>query len=382
MPSFSTAVAVLAALAMIAVSALLNYLFFSAQAPPGIESLALGGVSVAADVMKAVLPILIVAAVAYRRWIYVGIASAAFLFFVVFSLTNAAGFAAKNRHLIVGEREALNARYAVAVKSLEELEAKRRALAVSRPPDVLAQLMRRTEQAPRWRASKSCTEATAKASRDFCDGYFALKTEAASALLADKLDAEIAKARALVSDLRDRGGAIDPDAQVSILAKLLGIDQEWVRVALILLAALLVEVGSGLGLYLAVGYKPSGVNDLRQNARDHHPWRDPVLGPSPAPVGPKPSVGRTTASGAARDAGDGEPNASAGAPEKDAPRHQAEPPRVDLEMPPPSNGARSRANGGAAEDDGFAGFRRARSSARRSESVKPNGGSGQDDSAA
>lgn len=54
--------------------------------------------------------------------------------------------------------------------------------------------------------------------------------------------------------LRKAGAGTEVDPQVSLLSRLLGRDESTVRNALIVAAALLVELGSGLGLYLATGH--------------------------------------------------------------------------------------------------------------------------------
>ena len=73
-----TGIAVCAALALIGASALMNFVFWSEQGRSALEGQIFGGVSVALDILKSLLPLFIAFAVAGRRWIYAALGSTAF----------------------------------------------------------------------------------------------------------------------------------------------------------------------------------------------------------------------------------------------------------------------------------------------------------------
>lgn len=113
-----------AALVLIAASCAMNYTYWHAQGTTAQEGLVLGGVSVAFDVLKALLPVFIVLAFRSRHFIYVGLAASMFVVFVAASLVSAIGFISMSRGAKVGSHEALIARYDLAKRELAELDGK------------------------------------------------------------------------------------------------------------------------------------------------------------------------------------------------------------------------------------------------------------------
>ena len=177
MISFARAVAVLAASMMIGVSLLLNFVFLASLGRDGPHGYVLGTGSVAADLMKALLPMFMAWAITQGRWVYVASAAPVFALLVVFSASNAIGFAGQNRNAVVGSREALNAEQILVETTLRELEADRTALPPHRPPSVVSELMAQAQQNRRFIASDSCKNASTPPSREFCDGYFRVLDE-------------------------------------------------------------------------------------------------------------------------------------------------------------------------------------------------------------
>lgn len=346
-----TYVAVAGALVMILVSATLNYLFLSSQGQAGLESKVIGGVSVAADLVKAVMPLFIVWGFYAKRWGYVAITVVGFLFIATFSLTNAIGFMAQNRSIIIGAKEALAGQYASAVKQRDELEEKFRRVSRSRPPEVVAELMRGMEQDRRWTTSNQCTDATALPTRGFCSAYFDLRSERAGGAEAKKLESQLKAARDLVDALKSDGAANESDAQASIIARLLGMDQEKVRSGLVLFAALLIEFCSGMGLFWAVGHGPAFLEATHgipngESAPSPYQATEPPPAPVPAevlPPQPKPLNG----------------GAAAVPLVAETPEHAespltmtlAEPPRVELTIPNTQARPGASAPGHESDDD-------------------------------
>lgn len=229
MGRLTSIVGALAALVMCAVSGAMNYLFMASHGKTPLEGHVLGAASAAADVLKALLPFFIAWSWRDGRIIAAGSGMVAFLFFAAFSLLSAIGFAADNRGLLVEGRESLNGAYARMQRELQEVEAKRTALPAARPASVITEEIARHQQSRRWSATKQCVEATAAESRSYCEIYFSLQAELASANEAHRLSETISALQTEIQKLRDQGAGQDADPQVSLLARIAGIHPEPVR---------------------------------------------------------------------------------------------------------------------------------------------------------
>jgi hypothetical protein len=247
-----TALAILAALALIGASCALNFAFWSQQGKTEHEGLILGVVSIAVDLLKAILPILIGLAIAARRLAYVIVASVAFVFFFGAGLISAIGFVAGNRADVIGGREARNAQLELAHRDLAAVEAQISRLSGYPPVATLEAELRRLEQHPRFASSNLCEDATAVASKSFCVDYYAAKANLASAIEVNRLSS---KRESLVSEvnlLRTHGAGQEADPQAGIFARWVpGLNIVTVRDALALFFAVLVELGAAFGLFLA-----------------------------------------------------------------------------------------------------------------------------------
>ena len=176
----------------LAASAIVNFLFAFSLAKSPLLSIVYGSVGVLATAANAVIPLRMLQAWEVRR-VPVLIAGGLFLpLCIAFSLTSAMGFAASVRDKASAERAALSQNYKTTLVMLKELEAKPR---------------------------------TAK-TRQRID---ALRLE--------------------VKSYRDRGALVQDDPQSAALA-IFGISDG--RYVLTLLFALLIEVGSALGLFFAL----------------------------------------------------------------------------------------------------------------------------------
>lgn len=248
---------VCAALVMCAVSGAMNYLFLSSLGKSPLEGQVLGAASAAADVLKALLPFFVAWSWNARRFVASITGTIAFLFFAGFSLLSALGFAADNRGVLVDARTSVTATYRRLQHDLQEEEAKQGALPAHRPASVVAQDIEGHRQNRRWVTTDECQNATEAESRQYCERYFALRAELAAGQEAEKISDAIAVLQTQAAKLRDQGAGLDLDPQVSLLSRIVGQEQDKVRLALIVIVALLVELGSSLGLFLATGHRNS-----------------------------------------------------------------------------------------------------------------------------
>jgi len=250
--SLTRLIGALAALVLLAVSAAMNYLFLSALGKTPVESQVLGAASASADLLKAVLPFLIVWAWRAGRYSVALPGLLVWIVFCVFSLLSAIGFAAGNRESITDARVSMVQRYEMVRSNLKAAEEERERLPKHRAVEIVAAAIDAHKQHRRWASTDSCKDATVPDSRSYCRDYFALGAELAAAQKGAGLAAKIEGLHAQAQGLREAGGDREPEPQVGLLARLFGLERDPVRLVLILLIAGLVELGAGLGLYLSM----------------------------------------------------------------------------------------------------------------------------------
>ena len=256
MRTLLTGAAVLAALVMIAVSAAMNFLFMRQLASDPIEGMVLGGASASADIIKACLPWFIALAAARQRYVFAIVGCGVFAGFSIFSLISALGFAAEIRSGLVEQRTALSSQLRDKTRELAAIDAQLQRMGPLRLIAEVERDMAIAEQDRRWASSTQCRDATVPASRAFCAEHARLAGERVLIGKAFELRARRNEIAAASMELRQKGAGGADDPQVAVIAKLLAQDEHGVRTALIVAAALLVEIGSGLGLWLALGHSP------------------------------------------------------------------------------------------------------------------------------
>ena len=243
-----------AAVVLILASATMNYLFAVSLGRSAIEGRVLGVVSVAVDILKALLAVFVASAAIDGRRVFVVIGSLAFLLFTCASVVAAAGFASANRGEVFSGREQMNDRLVAAESEVAEMRARRKTLPSHRPASVVEEALNAARQDRRWQVSKECTASSNGTMREFCEGYFRLRGELAAAREATRLDDAIKQQLASMEQLRGNGAGTIADPQARLFARALGIEEGSVQRLLMALIALVVEVASGLGIYLATGH--------------------------------------------------------------------------------------------------------------------------------
>lgn len=264
MRTILVAIAVAAALLMIGVSTAMNFLFMKSLAPTDAEGVVLGSASAAADLIKACLPWFIALAWRGRRFVFAVLGGLVFVGFSLFSFASALGFAADIRGSLAGSREA-------ASHALDAIDAKIKTATVSRitlgsPRAVSIIDAERAvlHQDRRYTTSEACQKATATSSRSLCTKLAELAVERAKSVEAVDIDKTLQSLERQAAVQKSRGAGGESDPQVSVIARLLSQERGAVKIGLIIAAALLVELGSGLGLWLAVGHS----DRVRPSKRD------------------------------------------------------------------------------------------------------------------
>ncbi|MEO1720169.1 MAG: hypothetical protein AAFR23_08070 [Pseudomonadota bacterium] len=246
---------VLAAGVLLVVSAAMNWRFGFYLGTTELDGFIYGSASAAADVMKALIPFLIVAAWRNKMWSQMAASAVVWLVVTAYSLTSALGHAALNRQDTAGQRVAQATAYANLQSDLERAKQQLAWVPQHRPAATVQSELSGMEAQKAFGWTKGCTRVKGRFQRNFCKGFTALKAELGSALQATKLEQRIADTQSTLASM-DGAGPKAADPQAQILAKLTGfvmpgISVEDVQTGLAVFIALLLEVGSGLGMYIA-----------------------------------------------------------------------------------------------------------------------------------
>ncbi len=187
------AMTIVAALLFIGVSATMNALFLSSLGRSSLEVGLLAAVSIASDISKAVLPVLMVRSVLLRAWGNAAAAALLLLGVVALSLASGTGFAALMRDATTATRGAHSEQIAAARQELREIDVRLAALVSSRGAPIIEAEIAALHIDRRWQTSKFCAEPTIPPR----------PVNSAARLL--RLQAELAASRD-----RDRSGSLCP----------------------------------------------------------------------------------------------------------------------------------------------------------------------------
>lgn len=246
------------ALALAGLSVICCYIFGTHLAP-GNEGQVYGVLGGTADALKALLPLGITAALASGQKSRAIVGIILFATFSLYSFVSELGLYALSR-------DAQSSSASAGKEAYEDLKAERKrvqdrlaSLGQLRPSRTVKAELAGQFQNSSWQSSGQCQDATTATSRTFCAGVAKLQAELASAEeaegLRNKEDALTAKINGF--NLSEVLKSADPQSEA--LARLTGLQPSNVKDALALLVALLIELGSGLGLYAATASgQPAG----------------------------------------------------------------------------------------------------------------------------
>lgn len=250
-----TAIGILVSFGLIIVSMMMNVRFGQTLGTTELDKQIYGLASGCADGFKIILPFTAAWAWHHHRYLVTLASILLFVIFTAYSLSSSLGFSATNRAETDGIRTKIMTDYKDMRSALSRMRQQRKDLPSSRPILTLDALMRAKQQHRRWSSSKRCTNATVGLSRQFCENYFGQKAELATARQAVKLDAEIEQIRLRLHRFDGTAaskGRVSP--QIKLLKDLLGLSNERVELILTIILTLLVEVGSGLGMFVTLGH--------------------------------------------------------------------------------------------------------------------------------
>lgn len=243
---------VAAASVLLAVSAAMNWKFGYGLGKSEFEGQLLGGASAAADCLKALIPFFLFAAIRNRVWSQALAAGALWTICLGYSMTSALGFAALNRADSTGERQVQNASYNDLRKELKRSEDRLSWMPQHRPAGMIEQEVARLEKDRMWVTSNGCAEVTSKPRRDFCQSLNTLRAEHAVAAEARTVEARVAEIQAKLEKTSGHAVGGESDPQAKVISQLTGQDLSNIQMGLTVMVALLLELGSAFGFYVAM----------------------------------------------------------------------------------------------------------------------------------
>jgi hypothetical protein len=215
-----------------------------------------GAASVAADCMKALVPFFFFAAIRNRMWSQAAASAVVMVVVTAFSLTSALGHAALNRADTSGKRTFEAQSHKDLRVDLDRDRAQLAGIPQHRPSGAVQSELDGLKTKREWSWTAGCTDIKSKGNRDYCQQIHSLLSEMASAQQAATLEARIAENQAKLAQYQAGAHGAQADPQAAVLAKLASsfgpsIKVEDVQMAMTLFIALLLEVGSSLGMYIA-----------------------------------------------------------------------------------------------------------------------------------
>ncbi len=247
---------VLAAGVLLAVSAAMNWRFGFSLGRTELDGQIYGAASAAADCMKALVPFFFFAAIRNRMWSQAAASALVWVVVTAYSLTSALGHAALNRFDSAGHRAATVAAYKDHRVDLARAEEQLTWIPQHRPAQTVQAEIDALKSDRAWVWTKECTEVTGSKGRTYCQNYHALAAELASAEQSIALEARIADIHGKIDGQNGATVMSEADPQAAVLAKLAAliapdVKVEDVQTALTVFIALLLEVGSAFGMYIA-----------------------------------------------------------------------------------------------------------------------------------
>jgi hypothetical protein len=241
----------MAAGVLLAVSAAMNWRFGYSLGRTEFDGMIYGSASVAADCLKALVPFFLFAAIRNRMWSQAAAAAVVGAVVTAYSLTSALGHAALNRFDTTGHRMVEAQTYQDLRGDLKRAQDQLSWIPQHRPAATVQGEIEALKSQRLWTTTNGCTDATRPSSRTFCQNYHGLTAEMASGQQAEVLEARIAEIQGKLgkTDAKTVMGEADP--QAAVLSKLSGVSVDQVQMAMTIFIALLLEVGSGFGMYIA-----------------------------------------------------------------------------------------------------------------------------------
>ena len=247
---------VLAAGVLLAVSAAMNWRFGFSLGRSELDGQIYGAASAAADCLKALIPFFFFAAVRNKVWSQAAASALVWVVVTTYSMTSALGHAALNRFDSTGHRAQEAQTYQDLRTELKRAEEQAGWIPQHRPYEAVQSEIDGLKLQKAWKWSNGCKDVNSKTERSFCQKLTALDAELASASAAKTADSRISELRSKIDAAAGTPAMSEADPQAKVLTELAAaffpnVKIENVQMALTLFVALLLEIGSGFGMYVA-----------------------------------------------------------------------------------------------------------------------------------
>lgn len=216
-----------------------------------------GAASAAADCLKALIPFFLFAAVRNRMWSQAAASAVVWVVVTAYSLTSALGHAALNRLDTAGQRAQQTAVYQDMRSDIKRMESQVSWIPQHRPAATVASEMDGLRNQLAWKRTKECTSVAGKFNREFCQQFHTLSAEHANGVQSAQLSKKIMEVKAELAKAGEEHTVLtEADPQAAMLAKIsnlvfTNVKVDDVQMALTIFIALLLEVGSSFGMYVA-----------------------------------------------------------------------------------------------------------------------------------
>jgi hypothetical protein len=206
--------------------------------------------------MKALVPFFFFAALRTKMWAQAAASVLVWVVVMAYSLTSALGHAALNRLDTAGQRAATVQTYKDHRADLTRAKEQLSWIPQHRPAQAVQSDIAAFKSEKPWRWTKGCTKVKGPKGRSYCQKYHGFTAELASAEQASVLEARIAATQVKLAQSEGASVMSEADPQAAVLAKLAGavlpsVKVEDVQTALTVFIALLLEVGSAFGMFIA-----------------------------------------------------------------------------------------------------------------------------------
>jgi hypothetical protein len=250
---FWTALGVLLTVAMVVLSALINYSFGHSLGTTETNGRIFGAVSVVAVGVMAVLPLRISAHWEAGRNRRAVVGGAMFGILVAFAVAGSIGFGIQNRSQIAGSGETLAAQLKDEIADRDQAVSRLKGLSEDQPQAAISAKIDAAKKDRRWEQTQACTNATATASRDFCQEVDGLRARLDLAATAGVLREKIERLNKSIEKLRKQGAGQVTDAQSAGFARMFQVERDVAQTGLSVLLALVIESVCCFGLLVIAG---------------------------------------------------------------------------------------------------------------------------------
>lgn len=247
---------VLAAGVLLAVSAAMNWRFGVSLGRTEMDGQIYGAASAAADCLKALVPFFFFAAVRNKVWSQAAASALVWVVVTAYSMTSALGHAALNRYDSTGQRAQLAQTYNDLRADLKRAEEQAGWIPQARPYEAVSSALEGLKAKREWKWTEGCAKTSGPQTRAFCQDFASLSAELASSKAIAESNNRISGIKAKIAHMEGSPAMSEADPQAKVLTEIAavvvpGVKIEDVQMALTIFVALLLEIGSGFGMYVA-----------------------------------------------------------------------------------------------------------------------------------